>query len=244
MTEEKLNQEAIEAAGQEEEGVEELIALLEQRASTYGMIARLYRTEIDEELLWEMHGMLYPTATGNADVDEGYRLIATFLSNLWSDSLTQLSIDYVQCFIGHGIDVYSAAYPFESVYTSEKRLMMQDARDEVLAVYRAYGVDKSETWKDSEDHIALELEFMQLLCNRTIEALREGDEDSANNLLQTQKNFLADHLLAWVPMMLADLKKFAKTDMYKGLGYLTGGFLDTDYDFLDDLLLDEAAQGD
>lgn len=216
--------------------VDTLIGLLEARSATYALLARLYRKEIDQELLDEMHGMLYPTATGDDNVDEGYLLIATFLSNLWTDSLTELSIDYVQCFIGHGIDAFSAAYPFESVYTSEKRLLMQDARDEVLAVYRAYGMDKAENWKEGEDHIALELEFEQVLCDRAIEALRTRDEDTAFDLLTTQRNFLADHLCAWVPMMTADLKKFARTKMYQGLAYLTEGFLDTDYIFLKDLL--------
>ena len=75
-----------------------------------------------------------------------------------------------------------------------------------------------------------------MLSDRSIEALRAGDEQQAYTLLTTQRNFLADHLCAWVPMMTADLKKFARTKMYQGLAYLTEGFLDTDYIFLKDLL--------
>jgi TorA maturation chaperone TorD len=62
----------------------------------------------------------------------------------------------VRAFIGHGNNAYSAAYPYESVYTSEKRLMMQDARDEVLAIYRSCHLDKAASWKENEDHIAVE----------------------------------------------------------------------------------------
>lgn len=239
MAEEMLTTEGADEV--EVNDVDILIGLLEARSATYALLARLYRKEIDQELLDELHGMLYPTATGDDNVDEGYRLIATYLSNLWTDSLSELSIDFVQCFIGHGVDAFSAAYPFESVYTSEKRLLMQDARDEVLAVYRAYGIDKADTWKEGEDHIALELEFEQILCDRTIEALRAGDEDNAYSLLTAQRNFLSDHLCAWVPMMTADLKKFARTKMYQGLACLTEGFLDTDYIFLKDLLADDDA---
>lgn len=220
----------------DEEMTEELIALIEQRAATYGMIARLYRSEVDQALLDKMHGMLFPAATGDENVDCGYRLIATYLSNLWSDSVTELSVDFSHCFIGHGIDAFSAAYPFESVYTSEKRLLMQDVRDEVLAIFRSAGLDKKSTWKEGEDHISLELEFEQVLSARTVEALRAGDKDKAYALLATQKNFLEDHLLSWVPLFTQDLKRFAKTDLYQGLGYLTEGFLDTDLAFLQDLL--------
>lgn len=218
---------------------DELITLMEQRAATYGLLSRLYRVELDQEMLDQLRGMRFPAATGNSDVDEGYLRIARYLSNTWENSITDLSVDYVRVFIGHGVDAFSAAYPFESVYTSEKRLLMQDARDEVLAIYRANGLDKKDTWKEGEDHLALELEFEQTLANRTVEALRRGDEEEAAALLTTQQNFLSDHLISWVPMMTADMKRFAKTDLYQGLAYLTDGFLDTDRAFLEDILTEE-----
>lgn len=220
----------------DEETKQALISITEQRSATYGLLSRLYRVEVDEEFLKEMKGMRFPAATGNSQVDEGYRLIATFLSNIWGNTITDLAIDYVRTFIGHGVDAFSAAYPYESVYTSEKRLMMQDARDEVLAIYRSQGLDKQETWKEAEDHLALELEFMQILANRTVDALKADDEDTAIDLLTTQKNFLEDHLMAWVPMMTSDMRRFAKTDLYRGLASLTDGFMTVDFEFLQDLL--------
>ena len=215
---------------------EDLIALLEQRSATYALLARLYLKEIDQELLDEMHSMLYPVSNGDENMDEGYHLIATYLSNLWDDSLNELAIDYVRCFTGYGMDAYSAAYPYESVYTSEKRLLMQDARNQVQALYRAYGVDKVSSWKEGEDHVSLELEFERILCDYTIKALRQNKEQQAYDLLVAQLNFLDDHLCSWVPMMTADMLRFAQTKMYQGLAYLTEGFLDFDYVFLKDLL--------
>ena len=223
----------------DEATMQELVKLNEQRAATYGLLSRLYRVEVDQPLLDELRSMRFPAKTGNENVDEGYRLLATYLSNTWDNSVTDLAIDYVRVFIGHGIDAFSAAYPFESVYTSEKRLLMQDARDEVLAIYRSAGLDKKNSWKEGEDHVALELEFEQVLANRTAEALRKGDEEEAAALLTTQRNFLEDHLLSWVPMMTADMKRFAKTDLYQGLAYLTDGFLNTDKAFLDDVLTED-----
>ncbi len=228
------NTQAAEAAS-----MDELIKVNKQRAATYGLLSRLFRIEIDEELLEQLRGMRFPAATGNSDVDEGYLRIARYLSNTWDNSLTDLAVDYVRTFIGHGVDAFSAAYPFESVYTSEKRLLMQDARDEVLAIYRAAGLDKKDSWKEGEDHLALELEFEQILANRTTEALESGDEEEAAALLTTQQNFLNDHLISWVPMMTADMKRFAQTDLYQGLAYLTDGFLETDRAFLEDVLTED-----
>ena len=228
---------AIEKETQEEEiSLAELIKLNEQRAATYGLLARLFRVEISEDLLKELRSMRFPVKSGNDNVDEGYRLFAKFLSNTWENSLTELAVDYSRVFIGHGVDAFSAAYPYESVYTSEKRLLMQDARDEVLAIYRSCGLDKQESWKEGEDHMALELEYMQILAQRTADALNDGDEPKAVNLVKSQKGFLEDHLGGWAPLLSEQMLRFAQTDFYKGLAYLMEGFVETDYELLKDLL--------
>jgi len=216
----------------------ELEALLAQRSNTYILLSRLYLKEVDAQLLDELHEMLYPMATGDDDVDRGYLDIATYLSNLWSESLTELAVDYVRAFLGNSVDAFGAAYPYESVYTSEKRLLMQDARDEVLAIYRANGIEKRDDWNEGEDHLALELEFMRVLNDRAVAALQAGDDEEALHLLVSQRNFLQYHLVSWVPMMTADLKRFAKTKFYQGLAWLTEGFLRTDFALLQDLLSD------
>ncbi len=218
---------------------EELAAVCEQRAQTYGFLSRLYRKEIDADLLEELHGLRYRVSTGNANVDEGYRLIATYLSGIWENTPTELAADYMRVFFGHGYDGHAAAYPFESIYSSEKRLLMQDARDEVLALYRAAGLEKDADWKEGEDHIALELEYLQVLADRSAKAMATGDETEFVALMKSQRNFLDDHVLSWAPLMTAEMKRFAKTDLYRGLAYLTDGFLETD-----DVLLEELLDGE
>ena len=39
-------------------------------------------------------------------------------------------------------------------------------------------------------------------------------------------------------MMTSDMRRFAKTDLYRGLAHLTDGFLSTDRAFLADVLAD------
>lgn len=221
---------------QEQASKLELQQVFQERSATYGLLSRLYRKEVDAELLDELHGLKYRVSSGNANTDEGNKLIANYLSGLWENSETELAADYMRVFFGHGYNAHAAAYPYESVYTSEKRLLMQDARDEVLALYRAAGLDKQESWKEGEDHIALELEYMQILAARTAEALAAGEDDLSVSLARSQYNFLDEHLLSWVPLLTAEMQRFAKTDFYRGLGYLTEGFLETDAEVLDDLL--------
>lgn len=232
MTDETMTT-AAETAGAADRAETELFRdVLRGRVATYQLLSRLFRVEVDEELYEKLLGMRFPTSTGSELVDEGYRMIRDYLSTATEAVLTELAVDYVRAFIGSGNSGYSAAYPFESVYTSPKRLLMQDARDEVLVLYRAAGVAKSESWSEGEDHVALELEFVQILGERALEAFERGDEDAcASNLLQSV-HFLEDHLCAWYPMMARDLERFPRTRFYQGLGKLTEGYLESDRELL------------
>ena len=223
---------------QTEEVVEgcELVDFMTRRARTYGLLARIFRVEVDVKFLEELRHLKFPTSTGNEHVDYGYRTMYNYLKGTWEDTLLDLARDYARTFIGHGNNGRSAAYPFESVHTSEKRLLMQDARDEVLAIYRANLLKKGEEWNDCEDHIALELEFMQVMSERTAKALKEGKEDEAVEMLKTQRAFVGQHLANWVPMFVSDIKYFSQTDLYIGAGELLLGFVQTEVEALDDLL--------
>ncbi|MFR7404149.1 MAG: molecular chaperone [Coriobacteriaceae bacterium] len=211
-----------------------LVELMNARARSYGMLARLFREEVDLPTLRELQKMRFPQATGNAAADEGYHQLYDYLKRAWDASVTEFAIDYVSTFIGHGVNGYSAAYPYESVYTSERRLLMQEARAEVLATLR----ERVETrnWNEAEDHIALELEFMQRMALRAAEALSDNAEDEAIAYLRTSYDFLENHLMNWVPMLVADMRMHARTLFYQGLGQLTLGSLQEDEAVLRELL--------
>lgn len=218
--------------------LESYARVCDNRAWTYGFISRLFKREIDQEFIDAVQGVRLPAASGNENIDEGYRLIATQLGCIQDDTLLKLAVDYAHTFIGAGRDGHSAAYPYESVYTSEHGLLMQEARDEVRAIYRAAGLAKQGSWKETEDHLATELEYMQILCRRCADALRRGDEATASGIFESQYNFLEDHLVSWVPRLVADMRKFARTDFYQGLALLVAGFLQVDEGFLYDLVDD------
>lgn len=214
----------------------ECAALFRARASTYGLISRLYRREVDAAFEATLREMRFPAHAGNDDLDEGYRLIASYLGGMQFGSLTELAVDYVRTFIGHGNDGKGAAYPYESVYRSEKHLLMQDARDEVVAIYREHGLDRGSEWNDPEDHAALELEFMEVMSERTADSLERGDGEAAADFARVQRSFLAEHALAWMPEMTREMRRLARTSFYQGLSLLTDGFLASDAAFLDAFL--------
>ena len=200
------------------------------RADIYGLLARIFRVEADQELL-----DLLESISGQASTDQmsrGLSAMVAWLGAPEADPLKALAIDYVKAFIGTGIDGHEAAYPFESAYVSEKHLLMQESRDEVLAIYLSEDLGRIPSWKVGEDHVALELEFMQTMARRTAEALEAENEPEADRLLDVQRNFLHDHLGAWVPAFAQDIRSFAQTDFYRGAADMLEGFTGADIEYL------------
>ena len=213
-----------------------LLGLNEQRVNMYGLLSRMYKVEVDQAFYDGLCQASFPSGTGNDDVDAGYRSIALYCAGHREDALLDLARDYARVFIGHGNNAYAAAYPFESVYTSEKRLLMQEARDEIVQVYREGGLQIDPSWRDPEDHIALELEYMQLMARRTCDALREGDDGRALVLLDGQRAFLVRHLVSWTPFLVKDIERLAQTGLYQGVALLTKGLLAEDRRFLESIV--------
>lgn len=232
MTTETIDKNIEGVTGEE---VIDVAEFMRGRAQTYGMLARLFRVEVDLDTMRELQHMRFPQSTGNKKINDGLYKMYQFLRTAWEDSVTELAIDYVNTFIGHGINGYSAAYPFESVYTSERRLLMQEARSEVLNAMREQGLKRGE-WNEGEDHIALELEFMQRLAIKCADAIDAGRDDESVELCRTQYDFLENHLINWLPMLVADMQNYAKTTFYQGVGELTLGYVEDDELALRELL--------
>lgn len=206
------------------------------REGTYAFLARAYRVEVDRVFLDELKSIPLCAGEGAGEYAEGVELLAAYLGHLGFDPLKDLAVDYARVFLAAGIADGGAAFPFESVYTSPERLIMQDARDQVVALYRDHGLGKAESWNEPEDHIALELEFMAYLCRKGAEAADRGDGDAVEALVRDQLGFLRTHLLNWVPRFSDDIERYSDTDFYRAVGKITVGFLRLDEELLAGLL--------
>ncbi|NHM13571.1 TorD/DmsD family molecular chaperone [Xiamenia xianingshaonis] len=229
------------AAAIEPQGLDDLAALMDGVAASYGLLSRLYLKEPDDETVAALRRMRFPAHTGNEFLDRGYRQIVGYLSRTGAAAVEELRADYSRTFIGGGIDSRSAAYPYESVHRGRKRLMMQEARDEVLAIYRAYGLEIDGGNLNGEDHIAYELAFMEWLCGRCAKALRDGDASQAEGLIRAQANFLEDHLGSWVGELAGQMRYFSRTDFYQGVADVTCGVVGEHRSILDEVV-DEAGE--
>lgn len=209
------------------EVTENLIAFNDERSRVYALVSRCFEREMDADLAAQI-----ARAGAFASDDEG--LTAAF-SALQADvagvddaGLEELAVVFDRVFFGMGPRTAQKAFPYESVYTSEKGLMMQDAFAAVKRVYAAASFTKNPEFKEPEDHVAVELAFMARRCEQAAEALRAGDADTAEELLRGQQAFLAEHLLNWFDRFSADMEHAAEGGFYAHLAAFTRAFLSAD----------------
>ena len=211
---------------------------------------------MDETLLGALEQMELPKACPDSEMAEGYGQIAFYLKQekeqmeaamASSDGgkqqrqaiLDELAVDYARVFLSAGVASGKAAFPFESVYTSRQHLMMQESRNEIIALYAEKGITPGkEMYRVPEDHLGLLLEYMALLCREEAAGGSQTKAKAAGTAQaaaprEQQREFLAHHLKNWVFAFTADLLKYASTDVYRGLAKLTRGFLTMELDLLE-----------
>ena len=188
----------------------------EARELTYSFLSHLFLEEVSEDFLARLaeeppslEGELGRYAAGLAGAD-------------LAAARTEAAAEFAALLLNMSAD---PVFPYESVYTSAERLLMQRSRDEVLAAYRAQGFERSGDLNVPEDHAGIELAFMARLCRKEADALAAGDEVGAEAARETQRVFLRDHVLAWFPQLCADLEKRAKRGLYRGLAETVRQFL-------------------
>lgn len=199
-----------------EEGLKEQT---EARRSMYSFLARAFREEADVPFIEELKAVCSP------DDELLGGLVASLAGSDAESKRAELASDYARCLLGMHSDPVS---PFESVWVSDAHLMMQEPRDEVLETYRAEGVDVVDSFKLPEDHIAVEFEFMALLCQRALDALEKSDPVGLELAIKKQEAFLRDHLAPWVPDFCEKLRLRSTTDFYKELALLAWLVVESD----------------
>ena len=212
------------------------LELASVRQSLYSFLARIYRVEVDNELLESMKELEFSDQPNGGAFSEGTSELRAYLERPGIDPRTDLAVDYARVFLGAGIADGSAAFPYESVYTSPERLIMQEARDQVLALYRAKGLGVEGEGRDPEDHIAYELDFMAYLVREGAAFSETGDEGALRTSLAEQRSFLKFHLLNWVPAFCKDVDAYSSTGFYRAAAKMTAGYIDMDESVVEDFL--------
>ena len=77
--------------------------------------------------------------------------------------------------------------------------------------------------------MSFELEFMYLLCSKEADAWDGGNEEEALRMVRAEKEFLGEHLLAWLPKFCNKIREYDRLGFFRGLADLTEGWVAFDY---------------
>jgi TorA maturation chaperone TorD len=99
---------------------------------------------------------------------------------------------------------------------------------DVGGFYKAFGVEVV-GGGERLDHIATELEFMNLLAVKESIALQdEGEGEHSEICRDASRVFLRDHLLRWAPRLGERLAEAGGDPIFSAAGRLLGGFIEFD----------------
>lgn len=196
------------------------------RKNMYAFLSRIFACEIDESILESLKTVCNMSMPQNKNLVSAYQMISDFLNSSEKDILIELAEDYARVFLGAGVSDGNAAFPYASVYTSEKKLVMQDIWKQISEVYEAKRIGLMNAPSEyMEDHISCELEYMSYLCES------EAKENNSNSRAE-QQEFLKKYVMSWITRFCQDIKKFAKTEFYQGMAMLLENYIHLDYQYL------------
>ena len=206
--------------------------LLCNRLFLYSLLHKLFGREPDEELL----NILTDEHTGEAfallseEEKDIMDRTAAFLKEIREEKqnpafLEEAKDEYTRLFIG---PVSLVAPPWESVYGQKDAMLFQESTLEVRNTYRQFGLIPEGYPHVADDSLALELHFMALLAQRSLDAFYAGKyEDLAADLTGSEE-FLDKHLLVWIPKFLERMKSARSNILYPQMCLVLDEFLRKD----------------
>lgn len=179
------------------------------RGRLFALLSNMYLCKPTRESLANWRQLLKDEPFAEA---EDLRCALDAINLASEQELEDILWDYTRLFIGPD---RLPCPPLESVYTSPKRLMMQEAHDEVQKFYFRIGIEVG-CADVMPDHIGAELNFLSILFARLTD---KPEEQPMYGKLVNE--FLAAHLRNWVPSFVEDMEPAAETPLYKALARIT-----------------------
>ena len=215
-----------------EEKREAIELVLSNRLFLYSLMHKLFGREPDAEML----NILTDKHTGEAfallseEEKDIMDRTASFLDEIREEKenpafLEEAKDEYMRLFIG---PVSLVAPPWESVYGQKDAMLFQESTLEVRNTYRRFGLIPEGYPHVADDSLALELHFMALLAQRSLDAFYARKNEDLAADLSGSADFLKKHLLVWVPKFLERMKGARSNILYPQMCLVLDEFLRKD----------------
>ena len=214
--------------------------LLNNRLFLYSLMHKLFGREPDEELLKILTDEHTCEAFGLLSEKEKDLMdrTAVFLGEIREEMknpafLEEAKNEYTRLFIG---PLTLVAPPWESVYGQKDAMLFQESTLEVRNTYRQFGLLPEGYPRVADDSLALELHFMAMLAQRSLDAFYAGDSGTLSADLTGAADFLKKHLLVWIPKFLERMKGAKTNILYPQMCLVLDEFLRKDAETLREVL--------
>ena len=208
--------------------IDEFISCERKRGDSYRLLSACFyppKKELYiEENLFENLSMLLKTVAQDAVIfsTEMGKVIQNY-----SDE--DLAVEYAKLFMG---PYEIKAAPYGSVYLDQGRRVMGNSTMEVIKIYQEEGLSMDQEFKELPDHIAVELEFMNYIIYKEIDAYAKSKIEDVRKGLQNQEIFMRKFLWTWVPDFTKAIIENSNNHFYTNLAKCTEAFIKADMDYI------------
>ena len=186
----------------------------ESRLFTYAFLSRVFADILDLKAITQLReNREFLGLLGQGSVDY-------FDAKTNEEIKEETNVDFTSVFIVH-------THPVESAIFDNSKDIVTGMENPVMQFYidHGYEVNMNQTHIMAPDHMAVEIGFMQNLVMQ--------------NDLKTQKRFIREHILNWIPPFLIACEAMLETPLYKDLCNFATEFFVSDYAYLQETVPDE-----
>lgn len=206
--------------------------ILEGREVIYSVLSKIF-LDVPNKNMYEMITKVFPLMkdfVSNEYAQNIMNQLNDYISNSLTDEfLLNWQRDYTRLFC-----LTDSVPVSESYYTSIEKLVMQESREQVLALYRKCKFNMNHTSNEPEDHISYELMFISFLSKQ---AKLANDENILKELMNIQMQFIHEHLLILLTALTDKMKIYEQGKrFYYPLALFMIEFIKADYDYISELL--------
>jgi len=200
------------------------------RCAAFGLLAHAFRYPDDEMLdglLDPAHWFSWPTVLAKFDAPAAEKLTAlsTWVEENGQQPQTALSTlrDAYAALFGHA--VRGSCPPYELEYARGEIIQQASELADISGFYNAFGMELSGALSERADHVAVECEFMSVLCAKEARVIESDDAAAMEICFDAQRAFLRDHLAQWLPAFARRIAEAEQDGFYGRLAQFASTFI-------------------
>lgn len=120
--------------------------------------------------------------------------------------------------------------PYELEYGGSEIIQQASGLADIAGFYSAFGMEVSRDADDRPDHLAIESEFMSVLCAKEAHATEKSEADHLDICIKAQRAFLKDHLACWLPAFSHRVAQADPDGFYGALARFASAFVAAECD--------------